>query len=176
MAEPDADPRRFFVPELVPAQAMVSINQHVNAGNVRPALAELQDLIAAFPRFAPPYNTLGWLYANPLERPRQAIPCYRCALELDPDYPPTYFNLAVTLNTLGLTAELPALIARGLAVPGIDAGKLHHQLGTMYELARDYERAARCYGDAIEATLSTAELDSFDSALQRCEAKAARSA
>src|SRR5262245_31089371 len=118
----DTDHARYFGSELVAGQALLSINQHVNAGNLRMALAELSDLIRAFPRFAPAYNTLGWLYANPLENPRQALVCYRRALELDPMYPPVYFNLLVALNTLGQSAELPALAERALKVPGIDPG------------------------------------------------------
>jgi tetratricopeptide (TPR) repeat protein len=172
--EPEPDPRRFFGPDLVASQAMASVHQHVNGGNLRAALAELQDLLTAFPAFAPAYNALGWLYANPLERPHDAIACYRQALALDPSYPPVYFNLVVALNTLGHTGEIPALVARGLAVPGADRGKLLHQLGTMYELARDYPEAARCYSEAIDATLSNADLEGFASSLERCEAKAAR--
>ncbi len=176
MAESDGDHLHYFGSDLVTGQALASINQHINAGNLRGALAELSDLIRAFPRFAPAYNTLGWLYANPLENPRQAIVCYRRALALDPDYPPVYFNLIVALNTLGLSAEVPALAERALIVPGIDPGKIHHQLGITFELARDYKQAERCYGDAIQATLSVTELESFAVALRRCQDKAERSA
>ena len=172
MAEPDDDPRRFFPVTLVAAQALAAINQHVNGGNLRAALGELAELIRVFPTYAPAYNTLGWLYANPLESPREALPCYRRALELDPDYPPVYFNLIVTLNTLGFVHEVPALVERALKVPGMDPGKIHHQHGTMFELQRDYARAAVCYREAIAATLSVAEMDAFQNALRRCQAKA----
>ena len=176
MSETDHDHARFFGPEIAAAQAMVAVNQHVNAGEVHHALAALSELIQEFPRYAPAFNTLGWLHANPLENPRQALVCYRRALELDPTYPPVYFNLLVALNTLGQRAEIPALVDRALTVPGIDAGKIHHQLGIMFELAHDHEQAERCYGDAIQATLSTIELESYEAALRRCRDKARRSA
>lgn len=171
--ETDHDP--YFGADVAARQAMVSIHQHIEANDVALALAELSELIRTFPHFAPAYNTLGWLYATPLENPRKAIVCYRRALELDPAYPPVYFNLLVVLNTLGFSAEIPALVERALVVPGIDPGKIYHQLGVMFELARDYAQAERCYEEAILATLSLAELESFEAALQRCQAKAQRS-
>jgi len=175
MAVPETDHARYFGPDVVAGQAMVSIHQHIHENDVGLALSELSELLRAFPRFAPAYNTLGWLYANPLESPRQALVCYRRALALDPAYPPVYFNLLVALNTLGLSDEIPALADHALGVPGIDAGKIYHQLGIMFEVARDHAQAERCYEEAIQATLSLLDLESFEAALQRCQDKAQRS-
>ena len=176
MARSDDDPGRFFHADLVASQAMAEIRARLDDDELPAALELLHELLSEFPRFAPAYDTLGWLYAHPLERPRDAIECYRHALHLDPTYAPTYVHLATVLTSLGELDELPALVERGLAVPGVERARLYHQLGVAFELQRDHHQAARCYTEAIDATLSTEDMEAYERDLARCEAKAARSA
>jgi predicted CXXCH cytochrome family protein len=79
----------------------------------------------------------------------QAERDYRDALALDPDWIPTYVNLADLLRALARDAEGRAVLKEGLARAPDDPA-LHHSLGLLLARARDLPAALAQLGRAAE--------------------------
>lgn len=158
--------------DLIPYRKLHSVNKLIEQGQIKEASDALVELLEMFPNFAPGYNVMGWIYANPFGEPREAISIYLKAIELAPDYPPTYFNVLVALNTVGRYAEVPELVQKALELKGIDPAKIHYCLGMMYELQMDYQSGKEEYLQALRMTVVDSDFQQYQAAFQRCDQKA----
>ena len=156
---------------LAPLRRLFEINQLVDRSELKEAVNELLGLIDEYPNFGPSYNLLGYLYGNHFNDPRQAIPCYEKAVELDPEYAPTYFNYLIALNSVGAFDIVPSIAEKASSVKGIDNGKINYCLGMMYELKNDIQEAAQAYRLAITSSVNSQEIVQYREALERCDLK-----
>ena len=72
----------------------------LSKGDLAGAIAPLQDAIRLSPTMWEPYARLGGVMVA-LKRDQEAIPALRKALELQPKYAPTYFQLGLALERQG---------------------------------------------------------------------------
>jgi tetratricopeptide (TPR) repeat protein len=157
--------------QITPAKALYHINQLLEDRQLDLALDELRSLFESFPEYAPAFNLLGWIHANFFQDQPNARKCYQFALDFEPEYAPSYFNMMIACNILGDYEKVRMLGERAMAVVGVDQGKIYHEIGLSYELQGDYPAAKSNFQKATFATIVDGDFDRFSKASNRCESK-----
>ncbi len=153
-------------------KALITAQQKISENRIDEAYDLIKELIEEHQDYGPAYNYLGWIYANAFSNFQKACECYELAVKYSPEYPSTYVNYALVLNTIGNFARLETLLKEGLEIPGANASKLHHEYGIMHELKGDLNKAIKSYEEAIKTCLVTQEVERYQSAIYRCQLKA----
>lgn len=106
-------------------------------------------VIVAFPKRVPmAHNNLG-LYYYKKGRVDEAIPQYRQALAISPNFVFAHTNLGIAFRTKGLVDEAIAEYKKALAI-NPNFGKAHNNLSVAYYLKGNYKLAVEHYDKALE--------------------------
>jgi tetratricopeptide (TPR) repeat protein len=140
----------------------------IKQGKFTDAIAVLEAILIESPEFGKAYNHLGWIYETKFFEYNKGLDHYQKCLIYSPHYTPVYTNMSVILSTMGKYAEQEKLLEQALEVPGIDRAAMQNELGIMYELRGQYDRAVLAFREAIRFTLVDANLDMYLKNIDRC--------
>jgi tetratricopeptide (TPR) repeat protein len=135
------------------------------------ALVVLDELLKEFPGHAMSLNTMGWIYETRLSDLQRAEEFYKKALELQPDNPALYYNMAILLSALERYSELDTLLRKAINVQGIVKSSIENEWGIMFEMLGEYEEAIRHYQNAIRQTTDSKNMQAYQDAIERCREK-----
>ncbi len=152
-------------------KALIIAQQKISENRIDEAFDLIKELIQEYQDYGPAYNYLGWIYANVFSNFQKACECYELAVKYSPEYPSTYVNYALVLNTIENFDRLKTLLPEALKIPGANKSKLHHEYGVMHELHGDLQKAIESYEEAIKTCLVTQEVERYQSAIYRCRLK-----
>ena len=139
--------------------------------NYADAMQTLEAILAEAPEYGKAYNHLAWLYDTKYRDLRKAAEYYQKCLLYEPEYAPVYMNYASVLSTMNRWKELEDLLVKALDVPAVDKATVYNEYGIMYELQGHYDEAVKKYKEAIRHTLITANVDTYQSSIARCQKK-----
>ena len=139
--------------------------------NYADAMQTLEAILAEAPEYGKAYNHLAWLYDTKYRDLRKAAEYYQKCLLYEPEYAPVYMNYASVLSTMNRWKELEDLLVKALDVPAVDKATVYNEYGIMYELQGHYDEAVKKYKEAIRYTLVTANVDTYQSSIARCQKK-----
>ncbi len=139
--------------------------------NYADAMQTLEAILAEAPEYGKAYNHLAWLYDTKYRDLRKAAEYYQKCLLYEPEYAPVYMNYASVLSTMNRWKELEDLLVKALDVPAVDKATVYNEYGIMYELQGHYDEAVKKYKEAIRYTLVTANIDTYQSSIARCQKK-----
>jgi Tfp pilus assembly protein PilF len=123
------------------------------------------------PSFGKAYNHLAWLYHWRLKDFVKAEENYKKAIELSPEYTPTYTNYAILLNTLRRWDDVAKTVSSAMSVPGVNRGALHNELGIMNESQGKFKEAIEEYRQYAFNSVETDTVDAAKSCIERCKKK-----
>ena len=86
-----------------------------------------------------------------------------------PDYGKAYNHLAWLYDTKYRNMAKAAEYYE--KVPGVDKASVYNEYGIMYEMQGRYDEAVKKYKEAIRFTLVTANIDTYQSSIKRCQKK-----
>lgn len=123
--------------------------RHQMKGELEEAIALYRKSIETFPT-AEAHTFLGWTYSFSGNYDAAIAECHQ-AIELDPDFGNPYNDIGAYLIEKGQLSEaIPwlekATLARRYESPSFP----HFNLGRVWELKHDYQRALRAYQKALE--------------------------
>lgn len=139
--------------------------------NYADAMQTLEAILAEAPDYGKAYNHLAWLYDTKYRNLTKAAEYYEKCLQYEPEYTPVYLNYAAVLSTMNKWKELEALLTKALDVPGVDKASVYNEYGIMNELRGNYDEAVKNYKEAIRNTLVTANIETYQSSVKRCQTK-----
>ena len=157
-----------YLPIGQPHQLLHRVDRHLRAGEANQAAALAEELVRRFPDFAAGYHYLGWLWAEAYQDHQRAMAAFEEALNRDAAYAPAYLGWLRAANECGRFDPIPEVASQALEVPGIDAGRIHHQLGLCYEQQRRWPEALAQYREAMLHTLDNQDLAAYRGARERC--------
>ncbi|MEI7802649.1 MAG: tetratricopeptide repeat protein [Bacteroidota bacterium] len=140
-------------------------------GKITEAISTLEAILVEDASFGKAYNHLGWIYETKFKDYAKAEEFYKKCYAYRPDYPAIYLNLSILLSTLGKYDELENFIKKGLEVAGTDKAALTNELGIMYELKGDYNKAIEQFKQAVRFSLNDTNVDTYSKSIQRCKKK-----
>ena len=143
----------------------------IKDGNYADAMQTLEAILAEAPEYGKAYNHLAWLYDTKYRNISKAAEYYAKCLLYEPEYAPVYMNYASVLSTMNKWTELEELLSKALNVPGVDKATVYNEYGIMNELRGNYDEAIKKYKEAIRYTLSTVNIDTYQSSIKRCQTK-----
>jgi Tfp pilus assembly protein PilF len=138
---------------------------------VSDALALLNEILEDYPDYGKAHNHLGWIYETKLTDYKRADEHYRMAVKFSPEYPSVYYNYAILLSTLQRFDELEQLLAKALAIPGINKGTIHNEYGIMYESQGKYDDAIKHYKEYIKNLFDAKTIETASASIDRCKKK-----
>ncbi len=127
---------------------LVIATAHMKMRDIGPALAEIDQALAAAPQSTDAYTARGIAYGL-AGRPRQAEEALRQAIALDPRNGHAYFNLGITYDRQQRFPEAIAAIESALASGNANQAEAHNTLGIIYWEIREYEQSIRHAQTAI---------------------------
>ncbi len=143
----------------------------ISDGKFTEAMEKLETILVEDPNFGKAYNHLGWLYETKFKKIEKAKQFYQKAVEKSPEYTSAYYNYAICLSTLAQYDELQIILAKAMAVPGIDKAKINNEYGIMHEQMGDFENAIKYYKDCIKFSLNNDEVNRVKDSIIRCQSK-----
>ncbi|MEM0995940.1 MAG: hypothetical protein AAGN35_02625 [Bacteroidota bacterium] len=150
---------------------LLQIDAHIQAQQLHPALELIDDCLRTYPDFGPAYNHKGWLHAG-LGQYQLAEKNYLLAIEKAPEFPSTYMNRAILLNSLGKHDALDALVEQAAEIPGVRKDILAFEHGISLELRTRFSEAIAAYKTGIRYSLIEGDVQHYGAAIQRCKRKA----
>ncbi|HSY75837.1 MAG TPA: hypothetical protein VK890_03205 [Bacteroidia bacterium] len=131
----------------------------------------LQSIIREEPTFGKAYNHIAWYHRWRTKDYTAAEENYKKSIEFSPEYGSAYGNYAALLNLLRRWDDLPALVEKGLKVPGVDHGNLFNELGIMFEYQGKFKEAIEQYKRYALETLESETLEKIMQSIDRCKKK-----
>ncbi|MFN4121827.1 MAG: tetratricopeptide repeat protein [Flavobacteriales bacterium] len=160
-----ADEYLIYEDMLFEADALIKDN------HISEAVHLLEDIISRAPDFGKAYNHLGFIYETKLKELEKAEKMYRQCIAYSPDYPAVYINLSIVLSSMGKFDEQKDLLEKSLHIAGVDKASIRNEMGIMYELQEDYNKAIENYKMAIKCTLLDNNLEIYKKSIERCRTK-----
>ena len=111
------------------------------------AIMCLQKAIELDPKFAYPWNNMGYAYYG-LGNYNKAIECYHKAIELDPDYSHPWNNIGDIYQRLGDWQKAMECYRKAIALDP-DYSHPWNNMGDIYQRLGDWQKAMECYRKAI---------------------------
>jgi tetratricopeptide (TPR) repeat protein len=140
----------------------------IDDGEIEDAKNILLQIISEEPKFGQAYSFLGWLYRIKFSDEKQAEMYYKHAIDFSPEYPLGYLNYIYLLRDRGRVDELEEMLKKAEKVKSISRSGYYDELGTLYELKKDYKNAIKYYSTAIEYTLSESSIEDLKKHINRC--------
>jgi tetratricopeptide (TPR) repeat protein len=143
----------------------------IKENRISEAISLLENIIASSPDFGKAYNHLGFIYETKLKELDKAEKMYKQCIAYTPDYPAVYLNLSIVLSSLGKFEEQRQLLDKSINVSGVDKASIYNEMGIMYELQAEYNKAIEHYKLAIRHTLIDNNLETYKKSMERCRTK-----
>jgi tetratricopeptide (TPR) repeat protein len=150
---------------------LLEVDELIRNNKIADAVLLLENIINQTPDYGKAYNHLGWIYETKFKDVLKAEKMYKQCLAYNPDYPPVYLNLSIVLSLLSKFEEQEALLNKALEVPGIEKSGIINELGILYELKLDYNKAIEYYKSAIKLSLSDKNIENYLKSIDRCRLK-----
>jgi tetratricopeptide (TPR) repeat protein len=150
---------------------LLEVDELIRNNKIADAVLLLENIINQTPDYGKAYNHLGWIYETKFKNVLKAEKMYKQCLAYNPDYPPVYLNLSIVLSLLSKFEEQEALLNKALEVPGIEKSGIINELGILYELKLDYNKAIEYYKSAIKLSLSDKNIETYLKSIDRCRLK-----
>jgi tetratricopeptide (TPR) repeat protein len=150
---------------------LLEVDELIRNNKIADAVLLLENIINQTPDYGKAYNHLGWIYETKFKDVLKAEKMYKQCLAYNPDYPPVYLNLSIVLSLLSKYEEQEALLNKALEVPGIEKSGIINELGILYELKLDYNKAIEYYKSAIKLSLSDKNIETYLKSIDRCRLK-----
>jgi len=150
---------------------LLEVDELIRNNKIADAVLLLENIINQTPDYGKAYNHLGWIYETKFKDVLKAEKMYKQCLAYNPDYPPVYLNLSIVLSLLSKFEEQEALLNKALEVPGIEKSGIINELGILYELKLDYNKAIEYYKSALKLSLSDKNIETYLKSIDRCRLK-----
>ncbi len=146
-------------------------DQKIRDGFYPEAKDILRHALSIDPKFGRAYNHLGWICETKYQEYKKAEEYYQKALELSPEYPATYVNLAILLSTLEKNSDLEKHLDRALKVYGINKATIYREYGIMHERMGNFAKAMESFKKALTICIENDEVRRLRESIDRCEQK-----
>jgi tetratricopeptide (TPR) repeat protein len=129
------------------------------------------ELIKKYPDVPNTYYSLGWLYHYKIGDIRKALEMYNKCLELDLEMPKFTLDYMYLLEMMEEYDSLISYLKKAINFEGLDKFAIYHEMGTAYELKKDYDTAIKYYTKALELDMRETAASNYGSNIKRCESK-----
>ncbi len=143
----------------------------VKEKKIQEAIEILQDILVIEPHFGKAYNHLAWIYETKYSMYDIAEENYKLAIELAPNYSPSYLNFAYLLSNLNRSKELKLHLDKASKVPSINMASINNEYAIMYECQGDFEKAIEYYKRYLKLLLSNDKVEEVVESIYRCRRK-----
>lgn len=144
----------------------------IGENKISDAIELLESIIYEEPNFGKAHNHLGWIYETKLQNGEKAELHYKQAIKSDPAYTASYINYSYLLSNQNRFDELQAHLDKAILVSGIHKPTIYNQYGIMLELQGKYKDAVGYLKKAIQYSLDTKGIETFNGNIERCKQKA----
>lgn len=139
-------------------EEMYLITQDINQAYYERAMNKIYELIVHHPDRAEPYYELGRISYN-FWRNDEAETNYKKALEIDPEYFPTYTQYSLILIKEGRFDEAELILNRAKTIRNREDADIYFYLGMLYQHKGELDSAIQSYTNAINYSINEAQID-----------------
>jgi tetratricopeptide (TPR) repeat protein len=150
---------------------LLEADELIRNNKIADAVLLLESIINQTPDYGKAYNHLGWIYETKFKDILKAEKMYKQCLAYNPEYPPVYLNLSIALSLLSKYEEQEELLNKALTIPGVEKSGIINELGILYELKLDFNKAIEYYKSAIKQSLSDKNIETYLKSIERCRLK-----
>lgn len=139
-------------------EEMYLVQQDVNTAFFERAINRIEDLIERFPDRAEPYYEMGRIsynFWNNIEAEKNYIK----ALEIDPDYFPTYTQYSLILIKAGRFDEAESLLVKAQTLTSREDSDIYFYFGMLNQHKGELENAIISYKKAINFCINESQID-----------------
>lgn len=134
------------------------VQQDINQAYYERALNKIYELIVLNPDRAEPYYELGRIGYN-FWRNDEAESNFKKALEIDPEYFPTYTQYALILIKEGRFEEAEHLLLKAMKLRNREDSDIHFYMGMMYQHKGELDAAIASYTQGINYSINENQID-----------------
>jgi len=150
---------------------LLEADELIRNNKIADAVLLLESIINQTPDYGKAYNHLGWIYETKFKDILKAEKMYKQCLAYNPEYPPVYLNLSIALSLLSKYEEQEELLNKALTIAGVEKSGIINELGILYELKLDFNKAIEYYKSAIKQSLSDKNIETYLKSIERCRLK-----
>lgn len=137
---------------------MYLITQDINQAYYERAINKIQELIVKWPERAEPHYEMGRISYN-FWRNDEAEANYKKALEVDPEYFPTYTQYSLILIKEGRFEEATYLLERSKMLRNREDADIYFYYGMLYQHQNDLDNAIDSYKHAINFSINETQIE-----------------
>lgn len=134
------------------------IQQDVKQAFYERAINKIHELMVHHPDKAEPYYEMGRISYN-FWRNDEAELNYRKALEIDPEYFPTYTQYALILIKEGRSDEAEELLLHSFKLRNRDDADTYFYLGLLYQQKKELDKAIEAFEKAVLFSINETQID-----------------
>lgn len=139
-------------------EEMYLVQQDINQAFYERAINKIHELIVHNPDRAEPYYELGRIGYN-FWRNDEAETNYLKALEIDPNYFPTYTQFSLILIKEGRFDEADALLRRAMSLTNRENADIYFYFGMLYQHKGELDSAIQSYTHAVNFSINENQID-----------------
>lgn len=130
-------------------QKLFKALDYLQSRKYEPAIAQLQEAVAIFPKYARAYGLMGWTYER-LGDPTQALEQFQKSVEADPTFVNGHFSIGLQLIKSGHPQEAKISFEKVIELDPQYAGA-YLELGIIeYEVNKDFGKCIKLENKAME--------------------------
>lgn len=134
------------------------VQQDINQAYYERAINKIYELIVHHPDRAEPYYEMGRIAYN-FWRNDEAELNYLKALEIDPEYFPTYTQYCLVLIKDGRFDEADLLLRRAMKLRNREDSDIYFYFGMLYQHKGEMDNAIEAYTRAINFSINESQID-----------------
>lgn len=134
------------------------VQQDINQAYYERALNKIHEMIVHNPDRAEPYYELGRISYN-FWRNDEAELNYIKALEIDPEYFPTYTQYSLILIKDGRFDEADLILRRAMKLRNREDADIYFYFGMLYQHKGELDSAIQSYTHAINYSINESQID-----------------
>jgi tetratricopeptide (TPR) repeat protein len=157
--------------EIEAEEMFANADRLLTEGTLKQAVDILIRIIKRNPNFGKAYNHLGWVYETKYKNSAKAEEYYKAAMAYSPHYNASYLNYSYLLSNQQRFDELKEHLDKISHIQGIAKDTISNEYAIMYEMQGNIKKAIEHYKHAAMVTLDTTKLETYKSAIGRCEQK-----
>ncbi len=134
------------------------VQQDINQAYYERAINKIYELIVHHPDRAEPHYEMGRIAYN-FWRNEEAELNYIKALEIDPEYFPTYTQYSLVLIKDGRFDEADLLLRRAMKLRNREDSDIYFYFGMLYQHKGEMDNAIEAYTRAINFSINESQID-----------------